>query len=442
MRIPTRFPTIFGLILCILVVGGVIFFAEQNFRKPSKASEPRVPESVRITNITDTTFSVSWITRSPASGSVLVATKGKSNRIYSDERDTAGKPGLYTSHLVTVRDAVAYSEYSLKIISNGKQYTDNGSPYSFTTAPTLPPNSNPLGEPAYGTVWTATDVPAEGVLVYLTLDGGQELSSLSKLSGIWLVPLSQVRTKDLSAYLSLTGRVTETLVVQYGDQESFATTDTLNDSPVPEILPGKIYDFRKLQAISPASVLAQKKVQQNPQDAPLTGGSAVLGTTSQKKYTVTLVTPKNGSAVPTTLPLFSGTGIPQKFVGISIGLTNPVSGSARVDSSGLWNFTPPKPLPIGTGSVTITTVDDKGKPVALTHSFEILKSGTQVLGDATPSATLTPVVSITPTPEITPESTVSAEPPPVSGSPLPTILLILLGLGLFTGGTLVVRKEA
>ena len=116
MRIPTRFPTIFGLLLCILVVGGVIYFTEQNFRKPSKASEPQVPENIRITNVTDTTFSVSWFTRSPSAGSILVATKGKSNRIYSDERDTAGKLGLYSAHSVTVRDATAYSEYSLKII--------------------------------------------------------------------------------------------------------------------------------------------------------------------------------------------------------------------------------------------------------------------------------------------------------------------------------------
>jgi hypothetical protein len=69
-----------------------------------------------------------------------------------------------------------------------------------------------------------------------------------------------------------------------------------------------------------------------------------------------------------------------------------------------------------------------------------MKSGTQVLGDATPSATLTPentpIVTISPTPETTPESSLSGEPPPTSGNELPTIVLILLGIGLSIGGTL------
>ena len=83
----------------------------------------------------------------------------------------------------------------------------------------------------------------------------------------------------------------------------------------------------------------------------------------------------------------------------------------------------------------MTTVDGTGKTVAVTHAFDILKSGTQVLGDATPSGSLT----ITPTPtsistESGTESTLSGEEIPTSGYELPTILLVVIGLGLLVSG--------
>ena len=75
----------------------------------------------------------------------------------------------------------------------------------------------------------------------------------------------------------------------------------------------------------------------------------------------------------------------------------------------------------------MTSLDASGKTVAVTHLFEILKSGTQVLGDATPSATLEP----------TPTSTLAGEPIPTSGSILPTLIIVFIGFGLLVaGGTL------
>jgi uncharacterized surface anchored protein len=102
----------------------------------------------------------------------------------------------------------------------------------------------------------------------------------------------------------------------------------------------------------------------------------------------------------------------------------------------------------------MTTKNLQNKPVAVTHMFEILKSGTQVLGDATPSATLTPTTTVTlaptptdtpeatlsATPEETPASTLAAQPVPTSGNELPTIMLLLLGVGLMIGGGIVLIK--
>jgi hypothetical protein len=238
--------------------------------------------------------------------------------------------------------------------------------------------------------------------------------------------------------------MTETIIVRAAGLETNALTDTLNDSPVPNMVPGKTYDFRALNAKAPGQPLALSTTPQAQKPA-----GAVLGTSSAKPAnTVSLVIPADGAALPTTLPLIQGTGIPGKTVSLVIGITNPIGDATIVPANGVWTYTPKQPLTPGKQSVTITTTNLQNKPVAITHTFEILKSGTQVLGDATPSATLTPTntpeatVSATPTstPESTPASELAAQPPPTSGNQLPTITLFVIGAGLLLGGGIVLIK--
>jgi hypothetical protein len=215
-----------------------------------------------------------------------------------------------------------------------------------------------------------------------------------------------------------------------------ALTDTLNDSPVPNMSPGGTYDFRNLNAKAP-------------------GLSAVLGTTTTKPTNiVSLVIPADGAAVTTTLPLIQGTGVVGKTVALVLGITHPIGDTTIVGPDGVWRYTPKQPLAAGKQSVTVTTANIQNIPVAITHTFEILQSGTQVLGDATPSATPTdtttpsPTDTLTPTPTTTPdlsasisatpdESTLAAQPVPTSGYDLPTILLLVLSVGLILGGGIV-----
>ncbi|OGG11628.1 hypothetical protein A2Z00_01025 [Candidatus Gottesmanbacteria bacterium RBG_13_45_10] len=437
MRIPTKFPTIIGLLLVVLVVGSVVFFVERVLRSPSTASGSQEPNAVRSTNITDTSFTVSWTTQLPATGTILVSTPKKNNEIYYDERDTVEKTlGSYTTHSIIVRNTSPDTTHSVVILSNGQKYLDNGTPYLVHTATTLTPISGGL-EPSYGTVKTADNQPAMGAIVYVTVQGGQTLSSLVKSSGLWLIPLSLLRTEDLMSYLPTVDRMNEDILIVYNGDEATATTDTLNDSPVPDMYIGKAYDFRKQQAKTTGKdTLAIRLPTQN--TTPTLGTGAVLGQTTRRTFSVSLISPAQDAALTTSLPFIQGTGIPSKFVGIMLGITNPTNGSTQVGPDGVWNFTPLKPLGPGKQSVTISTVDNVGKPVAITHTFKVLKSGSQVLGDATPSAT--PVVTETPTPIEVPTSTLAGVPVPNTGSQLPTILLLLLSIAFLTSGAIVTLR--
>lgn len=450
MHFPTKIPTLVGILLVIAIVVAFAVGSETLIQSQTRASGSIQPTAVTFSNITDTTFTVTWMTPSEATGALSIHSSLLSNPVIFDDQDTTTQ-GKYTSHSVTFRGAQADTTYDVTILSDGKKNLDGDKPYSVHTAPSLTSVSGNL-EPAYGIIINADKTPVQGALVYLTLDGSQTLSTVTKPSGTWLIPLNLIRTQDLTGFLPTTDRMDVHITVAQNGTTTTALTDTLNDSPVPDMMLGKTYDFRRANAKAPGTPIAL-----NPTPVGAKAATTVLGASTVKPANIVALTiPAQGAALPTTLPLIQGTGIPGKSVSIVLGITHPAGGSAIVAPDGLWTYTPGKPLAPGQQSVTITTRDIKNKPVAITHLFTIFKSGTQVLGDATPSGTLTPtpttdLAALTPTPTtaistlsaVTPtptESTLAAQEPPTSGYELPTIILLLLGIGLMAGGGVALIK--
>lgn len=424
MQKTRRIPTLLGLVLVL----GTLFLFSLIFERVtpliSKASVSTSPANVVTSNVTDTTFSVSWTTSGPATGTLAIEDSGGTKFTAFDDRDqqvssTNTKPlmGKYTTHMVTVRSAKPNTLYHTRIVSNGKLFGDGPKTFDVTTGPTLPSNGT-AQEPAFGTVTTPTDLPADGALVYLALEGSQTLTTFVKSSGSWVIPLHLIRTENYQSYIAAGDRIAESIIVRASSGDTTAVTDTINDNPVPAMVIGKSYDFRKIQAQA--------------------NSPTVLGTnTSKPSGVVALIAPKMGSALTTNLPLVQGTGVPGNTVLLLLGITYPQTGSTIIGADGVWRYTPTSVLAAGKQSVTITTTDIQGKSTAITHAFEILKSGTQVLGDATPSATIAP--TLMPTIEITPtvEATLAGEPIPETGSLFPLIFLLILGVGLITSGAIV-----
>ncbi|EKD67504.1 MAG: hypothetical protein ACD_48C00373G0007 [uncultured bacterium] len=427
MQKTKRIPTLLAILLLLVIIGFIGFLFEGMTRQEAKATLSIEPKSVMITNLTDTSFTFTWQTDELATGTLLVTSSNGKKYSSFDQRDITGKMGKYLTHSVTVRTLAPSTTHDVTILSNGKKYPIDKKSFSVTTLPTLT-SDTPLLDPAFGSIKTATNAPAEGALVYISLEGSQTLSTLVGTSGSWIIPLSLLRTQDGAAYITLQERINETLVVQLGTSESRVTTDTLNDAPVPDIVLGETYDFRGKDAkkTTPAT-LAQKP------------GQSVLGVSTDKAINgVALTAPVQGATLSSTKPLITGIGISGKTVTITIGITEPTIGSTVVGKDGVWKYTPKQTLAPGKQSITITTVDAKNKAVAITHTFTILKSGSQVLGDATPSGNIvetpTPIPTIEATESATPTETLTGEEIPTSGSVLPTLLLIVLGCSLFIGG--------
>lgn len=432
MHFPKKIPTLLGLFLAVLLVGGFIVGFEQASRMPSIASADIEPKNVEVTNVSDTSFTVSWITNAPTTGAVIVAGLSQKPEVVFDQRDLSSDQstngshlGQYSTHSTIFRSGGPNTSYTIQVLSNGKTFAPLGLS-TVKTGQTLIGSASTRG-PAYGSVVLSNGQGADGALVYLTISGSQKLSTLVTSGGTWLIPVNLVRSADLAQFLPFPKeRITEEIVVRTQEGVASAITDTLNDSPVPQMRIGKTYDFRKQQALAPSGQALANRVSTNPN---------VLGDTTVMTGSVTLIKPAQDSVLSTFMPLVEGMGLPGNTVTVVMGMTQPFGGTTTVDSDGIWRYTPSQPLNPGKQSVTITSTDSKGQPVAITHTFEIFKSGSQVLGLATPSATLAPTPIATSSP--TPASTLSGQPIPQTGNTLPTIILIILGVWLFASGMVI-----
>lgn len=418
-----KIPTIIGLLLVGLAVVMFRFAFDRVSPLITRASATHIPQSITVSNVSDVSFTISWITNEETTGALLI--EGINAPIYDDrlsistQLDQRAKQ-TFSTHSISVRSLKPETAYRYRVLSGGKHFLNNGEPYEIRTASALTGAGTNL-EPAYGQVTAPSGLPAEGALVYLAPENGQTISTLVNASGSWVLPLNLVRTEDFTNYLNPSQRINESIIIRSPDGEANALTDSMNDNPVPAMTIGKTYDFRKIQAA------------ENQNHALANAPPAVLGSTSNANAIIAITRPARGSAIPSNLPLIQGTGVPKNTVLVILGLLNPISTTVTVGEDGIWRYTPERPLTEGKQSVTITTRDQYGQTKALTNTFEVLKSGTQVLGDATPSATLEPTPTIDSTP--TPTSTLSGEPMPTSGNELPLIILLLLGVTLFLGGT-------
>jgi hypothetical protein len=199
------------------------------------ASTRSAISDVRITNVRDTSFTVSWVTDGETAGYVNYGTDpGELNQTAHDER------GMTTSddtHYVIV-DSVPGTTYYFEVVSG--EATQGG--YTVTTGPTL---GVPGSDTVYGQVLKADgSTPASGAIVYMTLsdgDGGGSsgsaapMSALVGASGYWSANLGNARVGGLGAYFGYSGSGDDlSLDAQgAGDGTASQTVDTGNDAPAP-----------------------------------------------------------------------------------------------------------------------------------------------------------------------------------------------------------------
>ncbi len=417
-----KIPTLVGLFVILFGLGGSILLVETQRPLSTSADTTLIPSNMHVTNIADSQFSLSWLTSRETTGYVEYTLDKSRWEVALDDRDQDGKTKNYATHHISVKNLKENTPYFFRIVSGEVKYDNDGKFFEQYTGPKLA-NSLSLN-PAYGVILDENDQPISGAIIYLTLGKGVPLSVLAKEKGTWLIPLNNIRSQDLLSRPEIANNETIQISVIYKENKtSYATTDTNNASPVPSMNLGKSYDFRNLKSMKKQNSLVQKRADQT-----VLGVEKSISPTPTIAQKVSILFPdRDGATTIDSQPLIRGTGVNDREVVITVNST-PQIGKVTVDKNGAWSFRPKNALSAGSHTVSITTVDSAGKSVTQTRKFIVLKSGERVLGEATPSGSLSPTLfpSATPFETIAPTEILTPTPP-VTGYMTPTYMFLATG---------------
>jgi hypothetical protein len=411
-----RIPTIFGILLLLVGITAGVYLVELGPQPLTTRATPEIiPSQIRITNISDDSFTVSWFTETAALGFIRYGTNASDLSLSAlDDREQAGGgKRAYTTHHTTASNLSGKTTYYFEIVSGSESsvFDDNGQPYSVTTGASL--DTEIVADTAHGAVFYPDLTAAEGALVYLTLEGGRSLSTIVVSSGNWVVPLSTMRSADLTSFLAYDQSQAILTIEVLGPDGSTASaiTYTANDSPVDDIVLGELYDFTTQSA------------EEQPAVSESQFSFEAISEPTASESGVTVNSPEEGEAINTQVPEFFGGGPPGTTLQITLE-SEVIEASVAVDTEGRWSWAPDETLESGEHFLTLSWLDENGIVQTLTRRFVVYAQGESSLPafEATPSATPTPtptpveLAGITPTP--TPISTPTPTPTP---TPIPTI---------------------
>lgn len=436
-----RIPTIVGLVLLVVgVIGGVMFINQGTNFLPRAAPE-HVPQKVKITNLSESGFVVSWVTAEPSIGFIKYSDNPINlSQTAKDDRDQlSGTQGEYRTHYISLQNLKPNTTYYFKLGSQKEQLFDNnGQPFAISLPAAT--SDKPPADTAFGTILTAVDTPAEGAIIYLTIDGATPLSALVKQNGSWAANLALARMQtNLAAFATYDPETTViNMLVQTNEGEpTTASTTTNNDQPVPTIIIGRSNVFNQSVAPtpnptphpSPESSTDPTSASNHNASAPTASEStaasskfnlAPLSADSSQSLTITTI-PPNG-IISSLQPEFSGKAPPNASLIISVHSTTAYTANVVADQSGRWRWLVPGQLEPGNHTISIAYTDADGKVHNIQRDFTINPITLQQVDlayAATPAATPTPAPTPTPTPTPTPKPTVTPAPT-VTPTPTPT----------------------
>lgn len=423
MKKEKSIPSLLGVILLIICLAAGVYLSTRKTYFSPQASGNCQPDNLQITNITQRSVSISFITVSSCQSSLSLNNLTFSNLISS----TASQV-----HYFEASNLESQKNYTFSLVIAGKTYTS--AQYTFTTA-TTPATPIPNSNLAWGKVFTSTHQLADNIIVYLNIPGASPLSSYTTTEGNWNVSLANSFNDSKTDWFTApVSPVPEDIVVIAADGSTTQISHTTDkNNPVPDIIIGQ-------------NSLDSGSVPTPPLGALPTSGQINNFAT----INLTLTNPREGDTLNTPKPQFFGSVTPNSVVNIEVHSDTVVSGQSTSDQTGQWLWTPPQNLAPGQHTITVKSYNQTtGIWDTISHHFTVLAATSGPAFTASQSATISPSL-IPPTPSPTTVPTNTPQPrsaiistksaAPVTGDVLPTQFLITFALIFILGSIYLFKK--
>jgi hypothetical protein len=395
-----KLPAFTGFFVLLIALGTTVFLSGNAVLFVTKATVGTDPKNIQLSNLAATSFTISYTTDAPATGSITYGTDTTLSEIALDDRDQqASGAAEHQIHFITVKNLTPGTKYYYAILSGSQKEENNGTPFTISTSAVSQTQS--ASQTLAGSVSLSDgSIPAESI-VYVTANNAEQLATLVSADGSYQLPLSDLQSNQASQAGSLPPDTVLQLQAVTATQQSSAKVLLSQADLVPKIIIPQNYDFTL-------------GTSQNPQLQQSVGsGSAfpVLSTPAPVS-SPEITTPTDDQAFKDQQPLFTGRALNNTEVDITIHSTQEISTKVISDGSGIWQFRPPVTLAPGGHTITISSLDVSGIVQTVTRSFTVYASGSKFVEpsvspisptvNTNPTAIPTPTTAPTSTPTMTP----------------------------------------
>lgn len=413
-----RIPTILGIILILLGIPLTTFILRDQAVFKSGASSSNEPINIKVTNISDKSFTITYQTDALATGSISYGSN--KNLGESELDDTDKERGSFSPkkiHSISAKQLIPATKYYLTITSGSSTFLNNGVPFEATTGPNI---SSPSAQQnsMSGKIILPDGNASSETLVYLSTEKSQILSSTTTNDGKFIFLLKNLRSDDLSSYLDVDDNTVFKIIATNGSLASSVSASLSQGNSIPTITLSNNYDFSQ-EATSTASKSAQS----------LSFPSISLPIKSLQPE---ITNPRESQTFVDQKPQFNGTSLPNEKVEIIIHSDEQITTQVTADSNGNWTYKPPNNLSPGAHTITIKTRDSSGILTTIVKSFTVFAAETQpsITPFITPSATPFPTLTPIPTLAIIPASPIIVPTTTLTPSPTPVFIQVVTKGGL------------
>ena len=185
--------------------------------------------SIRIANVRDTSFTVSWVTDVATTGAIRWGPDDGTTPA-TVVADTRGATATFTVHYVTVNGAKASTRYRFDVVSDVTSDTNAGAHYLVTTGPTLALTGS---DQTRGTIARADSTAPDGVVVHVRATGttgnSAPLAFLITAANAkeWAANLGNLRTATLDATYPVTDTTQIIVTADGGADGTVGATTTV-----------------------------------------------------------------------------------------------------------------------------------------------------------------------------------------------------------------------
>lgn len=398
-------PSILGILILVMAVSGAVFLVQRQQQIASRANIEAVPQNIKVTNISDTGFTVTWMTKVKTTGVATVSKPGGQSLTFID---TIGNSYVHSAEASGLTPDTTYTVFGTT------QAKTNKDPLVAKTT-------------SSGTVFTAAGTPAKKTLVFWEIEGVNSVSTVTSDEGNYVAPIGPASDNNLV-----------TITAQAGP-EGVARAEIYYRviKNVPPLVLGQIHDFKNLTGNEIADSSIPEADIQAPVATPQTtdGPEPVLSLNSfiadetlnqTTTTTVTLDSLDEGETISKTRPEFFGSAPAQTKITVTLE-SEMQTADITSSLSGKWSWSPNKAIAEGPHKITLSWKNTSGVLQTITRNFVVSAAEQNPGFVATPSASLTP------------EPNATLPPQPESGIGTPFVLLISLAIVLILGSSLMFK---